>query len=145
MTGVRRRLRSERGAELIELAMALPILMLVVGGIVDFGFTFRAWQVITNAAREGARIGVLPQYSCTPAAGGDVERRVADYMASAGMAGHTVDAGIVQVNGLRSCRVRVSLDQQLPSLGVFAQFFGGNFGTVSLAAGATMRTETQAP
>ena len=125
--------------------MVLPILMLVVGGIVDFGFTFRAWQVMTNAAREGARVGVLPQYSCTPDVGGDVENRVAAYLASAGLTGVAVDAGVVQVGGLRACAVRVSLDHPLPSLGAFARFFGGNFATVPLAAGATMRTETQAP
>ena len=30
----------------------------------DFGFLFRNWEVVTNAAREGARVGVLPSYDC---------------------------------------------------------------------------------
>ena len=29
----------------------------------DFGFLFRNWEVVTNAAREGARVGVLPAYA----------------------------------------------------------------------------------
>ncbi|MCH7720860.1 MAG: pilus assembly protein, partial [Planctomycetes bacterium] len=49
----------ETGAELIELALVLPILLLVLGGIMDFGFLFLRYEVVTNAAREGARIGVL--------------------------------------------------------------------------------------
>ena len=48
--------RSERGAELIELAISLPLLLLVVFGIIDTAFLFRNYLVITNAAREGARI-----------------------------------------------------------------------------------------
>ena len=47
--------RSERGASLIETALVLPLLLLLVGGIVDFGFAFNNYITITNAAREGAR------------------------------------------------------------------------------------------
>jgi hypothetical protein len=47
--------RSDRGASLIETALVLPLLLLLVGGIVDFGFAFNNYITITNAAREGAR------------------------------------------------------------------------------------------
>ena len=53
--GLRRRLRGESGAELIETALTLPLLLLVVVGIIEFGFVFQKYEVITNAAREGAR------------------------------------------------------------------------------------------
>ena len=56
------RLRSERGAELIEFALVLPLLMFIILGLVDFGFMFQRFEVVTNAAREGARIAVLPGY-----------------------------------------------------------------------------------
>ena len=55
-----RRRRSERGAELIELALVLPILLLVFAAIVDFALMFQRFLVVSNAAREGARIAVLP-------------------------------------------------------------------------------------
>ena len=57
---IRRRVRHERGAELIEMALVLPLLMLIIMGIMDFGFLFREMSVVTNAAREGARAGILP-------------------------------------------------------------------------------------
>ncbi len=57
---IRRGWRSESGAELVELALALPLLLLVVMGIIDFGFLFQRYEVVTNAAREGARIATLP-------------------------------------------------------------------------------------
>jgi Flp pilus assembly protein TadG len=145
MKTLRRRVRSERGAELIELAMVTPILLLVIGGIVDFGFLFRSWQVITNAAREGARVGVLPNYTCNANAGSDVVTRVNAYLDSSGVSGAVVQAVTSVTGGVTSCVVRVSLNQPLPSLGVFGQFFGGNFGSVPLASTATMRTEVQAP
>ena len=58
----RRRLRSERGAELVEFALILPLLLFIILGLVDFGFMFQRFEVVTNAAREGARIAVLPGY-----------------------------------------------------------------------------------
>ncbi len=70
-----RRLRSERGAELIELALVLPILLLVFAGIVDFGLMFQRFLTVSNAAREGARIAVLPGYTQA-----DVQNRVTQYV-----------------------------------------------------------------
>jgi Flp pilus assembly protein TadG len=54
---------SERGAELVEFAFVLPILLVVIGGIVDFGLLFQRYEVVTNAAREGARLASLPGYN----------------------------------------------------------------------------------
>ena len=72
--------RSASGAELIEFAFALPLLLVLVMGIADFGFILQRFEVLTNAAREGARVAILPGY--TPA---DVTARVDQYVASAGL------------------------------------------------------------
>jgi len=53
----------ERGAVLVEFAVTLPLLLLVLVGILDFGFVFQQYEVMTNAAREGARMAVLPGYA----------------------------------------------------------------------------------
>jgi Flp pilus assembly protein TadG len=58
-----KRLRSERGAALIETAITLPLVLLVAVSIFEFGRAYQTWQVLTNAAREGARIAVLPDYT----------------------------------------------------------------------------------
>jgi Flp pilus assembly protein TadG len=141
----RRGLRSERGAEIIELALVTPLLLLILGAIIDFGFVFRSWEVVTNAAREGARVGVLPSYSCTDGLAGDVEPRVNDYLAAAGISGATIDVATQTVGGFTSCDVVVSISQPLPSLGVFGLIFGGNFTSVQVAGGASMRAEVQGP
>ena len=46
----------ERGVSFVELAIFLPVLLLIIAGVVDYGFALREVQVIASAAREGARI-----------------------------------------------------------------------------------------
>lgn len=60
MTRLFRRLHDDRGNALIETAFVLPLLLLVSVSVFEFGRAFQYWQVLTNAAREGARIAVLP-------------------------------------------------------------------------------------
>jgi Flp pilus assembly protein TadG len=151
MRSIDRRWRSDRGSELIELAMVTPILMLMLAGIFDFGFLFRSWEIVTNAAREGARVGVLPAYSCDAATPDDIQSRVDAYMAASGIgdpSSYEVNVDNIDVattaGTFTACAVTVELTQPLPSLSVIGQIFGGNFGTVPVAAAAVMRAETQA-
>jgi Flp pilus assembly protein TadG len=48
-------LHGEHGQGLVELAMVVPLLLLLALGTVDFGLAFRTYISLTNAAREGAR------------------------------------------------------------------------------------------
>ena len=50
----------ERGNAMVEAAMTLPILLLLMVGIFEVGRAYETWQVVTNAAREGARLAMLP-------------------------------------------------------------------------------------
>jgi hypothetical protein len=140
--------RSERGAEIIELVLVTPLLLMLLGAMFDFGFLFRNWEVVTNAAREGARMGALPSYACDGSTT-DISERIDDYMAAAGIDGgytvQTKDDSIVTAAGtFNGCLVFVELTQPLPTLSIFGKFFGGAFGTVPVRATAFMRTETQA-
>jgi Flp pilus assembly protein TadG len=54
-----REARKERGAAALEFALALPLLMTLVLGLIDFGYLFYLQLVVQNAAREGARAGSL--------------------------------------------------------------------------------------
>jgi Flp pilus assembly protein TadG len=67
--------RSERGTALLETAIVLPLLLFVAVGIIEFGRAYQTWQVLTNAAREGARVAVLPGTT-----DGAVTTRVQDYL-----------------------------------------------------------------
>ncbi len=48
---------------MLETAITLPLILLVSVGIFEFGRAYQVQQVLTNAAREGARIAVLPGYT----------------------------------------------------------------------------------
>jgi Flp pilus assembly protein TadG len=58
-----KRFRNQRGAALIETAITIPLVLLVSVSIFEFGRAYQTWQVLTNAAREGARVAVLEQYT----------------------------------------------------------------------------------
>ena len=60
---------------MVETALTLPLLLLLSVSVFEFGRAFQHWQVLTNAAREGARIAVLP--GMTDEA---IETRVHDYI-----------------------------------------------------------------
>lgn len=78
---MRKRLKSERGAALLEAAITIPLVLLICVGIFEFGRAFQTWQVLTNAAREGARIAVLSDTTDE-----QVRQIVRDYITSGGLA-----------------------------------------------------------
>ena len=87
-TNIRRR---ERGAALVEAAITVPIILLISVGIFEFGRAYQTWQVLTNAAREGARLAVI-----NGSTDSDVTTRVRNYM-SAGQLPNAATA-IVMIN-----------------------------------------------
>jgi Flp pilus assembly protein TadG len=56
------KLRSRKGSEVVEFALVLPVLLIIVFGILDFGLAIYDKAVITNASREGARAGIVYRY-----------------------------------------------------------------------------------
>lgn len=57
---IRRKLRrDERGQALVELALVVPVLLLLVLGIFEFGRLLNAYMTVQHACREGARLGML--------------------------------------------------------------------------------------
>ena len=77
---MKKRIRSERGAALLEAALIMPMILLISVGIFEFGRAYQASQVLTNAAREGARLAVLEGRT-----DGDVRARVNQYVTDGGL------------------------------------------------------------
>jgi len=65
---------SHRAQGLVELALALPVLLMLIMGIVDLGLAIRSYVMVTNAAREGARYAIV-----CPATDASIQSRVVDY------------------------------------------------------------------
>jgi len=56
------KLKNEKGTSAVEFALVLPIFIMLVFGIFQFGIAFNNWIAITHAAREGARLAAVGQY-----------------------------------------------------------------------------------
>jgi len=145
-----RRLRGARGAELIEMALILPILLVVIAGIVDFALMFQAAEVVTNAAREGARVCVLPGYNCIGGGGGDAAVRVDEYLAASGLTGwHNTDVSGFTIGGGGSgappsngVEVNVAYQHRFIALGPILALVRGSFASaITLNATSRMRVE----
>jgi Flp pilus assembly protein TadG len=164
----RGRFRSERGAELIEMMLVTPLLLLIFASIFDFAVLFRGWETVTNAAREGARVASLPAFMD---ADDSIRQRVEQYMQSAGLASactlETITAQsecpVADVPGACSVCVKpqtiptpdggsfsarsvtVVFKQQLPTLSGVAPLVGGSaYSNVSVGSTSLMRTEAPA-
>jgi Flp pilus assembly protein TadG len=57
--------RNQRGAAAVEFALVLPILLLVVFGIINFGIVLAQKSSLANAVRAGARYGTVNSYTTT--------------------------------------------------------------------------------
>lgn len=55
--GLRRSRQRERGQSLVEFAVALPVFMLLLFGMLEFGLAFNQHLTLEYATREGARVG----------------------------------------------------------------------------------------
>jgi Flp pilus assembly protein TadG len=75
-----KRMKSEKGAALIEAAVTVPIILLISVGIFEFGRAYQTQQVLVNAAREGARLAVID--GSTDA---EVRARVNAYLTGGGL------------------------------------------------------------
>jgi Flp pilus assembly protein TadG len=86
-----KRMRSEKGAALIEAAITVPIILLICVGIFEFGRAYQTMQVLTNAAREGARMAVI-----TTSKDEDITARVRDYMKAGSLKEHATATVTIQ-------------------------------------------------
>jgi Flp pilus assembly protein TadG len=79
----------ERGSQLVELAMVLPVLLVLTAGVVDFARAWNARQILANAAREGTRLGISQPTSDldnnNPPSIQQICQSVADYLSAQNM------------------------------------------------------------
>lgn len=140
----RRETAGERGQSLVEFAIALPVLLAIVIGIFEFGMAWNQRQVITNAAREGARVLALPQVH--PDSASTV---VSSYLTTANLdpnlatisADEGAGGGVVGNQAI----VAVAYPYQFRFIGPIVALLQGDdsamAGTISLQTTAVMRNE----
>ena len=121
-----KKLKSERGQAMVEFAMIVPIFLLLVFAIVDFGMGLYSWITVTNAAREGARMGTVGADSAT------ITQRVKDTAGSLNNSNLTVT--VTNAQGTPGSSVKVDVDYQYhlitPVGNILHLISGGNISSV---------------
>ena len=126
--------KNDRGAAIIEFAIALPILVILLLGIIEFGWVLNGYITITGAAREGARVAIV---------GGDyddVKDAVDRHIESLPSLSLEEDSPDISEATDVGDELTVTLKGSLPLLIGFFEFLG-NEGNFEYTAQSTMRRE----
>jgi Flp pilus assembly protein TadG len=141
-----KRYRSEKGAALLEAAITLPIILLISVGIFEFGRAYQTWQVLTNAAREGARMAVIN--GTTDAA---VTARVRAYMQAGSLPNYatatvTVTRGVVLTAADTASKIQINYPFQFmvlnPVVRLVAPSDTKTGAPITMQSSALMRNES---
>ena len=126
---IRNSLENEKGQSLVEFALVVPLLLLLVIGIAEFGRAWMAQNILTGAAREAVRILAVPPGPITP------QDRADNVLNSAG-----ITTANVSVNdpGAAFGPVSVTITYNFPT--AVAGFFPG-LDNIPLFSTTTMRRE----
>ncbi len=127
-----KQLRGERGSNAVEFGLVVPILLILVLGIVEFGHAFQVQGTLSAAAREGARAMALRN---DPAQARDAVQEAASVLtpgitdAQISISPSSCPAGTTATN------VRLTIDYPMPFL---TDFFGAS---VDLTGTGVMRCQ----
>lgn len=134
--------RRDSGQSLLEFAIVLPILLALLVGIFEFGVAWNRKQVLTNAAREGARLAVLPGITNPDT----VDFVVDSYLTSAGITPASVTRNYAGLCG--SCTgetvtVQLQMDHTMPFVSAISGLLSASptAGSVPLTSIVNMRHE----
>lgn len=126
--------RPRRGAAALEFALLLPLFLLIIFGILEFGRALMVYQVTTNAAREAARRSVIAGTT-----NGEVTGLINDYLdgASVSPTGRTIE--ILDENGNAGTMGDISSHQEV-TIVITVPFEQNNLGLSRFLANKQMQT-----
>lgn len=126
------RRRTQGGQSLVEVAFVLPILVLILLGIFDFGRAVYAYNAVSNAAREAVRLAIVDQNAAA------VEAQAQD--SALGLDGSSVSVTFttcpapVQIG----CPATVTVDHQWTAI---TPIIGSIIGSIDLSSTTEMPIE----
>lgn len=135
-----RLVRDERGTAAVEFTMVLPIMLVLVFGIVELGSAWQARQTLTNASREGARLGSV--HASEGVTADEIVQTVETFLTASGFTGTGINVALTGAgSGFTTgdqVTVEVTADWSLP---VLSSLLPNTLGTVTLGARTVMRHE----
>jgi Flp pilus assembly protein TadG len=142
-----RRDEQESGAAMVEFAIVLPLLMLILFGIIEFGVVLYNKAVLTNASREGARAGIVyVNYTSSPSQA-NAGAAVSNYLSKAPIisltgAAPSITPAVTGTCNAQGAQLTVNLSYTHSFLVLSnLSFFGALPATVVLTGETVMRCE----
>lgn len=122
---------SDRGQSIVEFALVVPLLLLLLVGIIEFGRLWMTMNVLTGAAREGVRIAAV-----TAPDEDRVINTVQNYLISANLSGSTITVSGPNASSEVTVTVQLNYDT------IFFGFIPGLSSSFQLTRSATMHWES---
>jgi Flp pilus assembly protein TadG len=135
----------DAGQTLVEFSLILPIFLLLLFALVDFGRAFFTWQIVTNASREGARAAAVQSDAAT------VNTKIyssfcSSWPSTSSCAIDTSKLSVTKTNvqGARGSEVKIALSYNfnfVTPIGPILGLFGGSISAPTIASTSSMRLE----
>ncbi len=127
---------SEGGTAALEFALILPLFLILIFGVVEFGLILYYKGLITHAGREGARWGAL--YTIPRRTNGDVQTYVGNFLTSVNLTGATIT--VSGAGGVQGTPLSVRVDYPYEYV-VLSHLIGLFAGPLTLSAETVMVLE----
>lgn len=121
----------------LEFALVLPLFLMLIFGVMDFGLAMYAKGLITNASQEGARFGAI--YRLNPLTVGDIQTHVQSYLQAAGFT-DPVTVSVTGAGGPSGSPLSVRVDYAYQML-TLPDLVAGLTGDLKLSAETVRRLE----
>ena len=99
--------KSQVGQAMVEMALVLPILVILISGILDFGWLCYNKVALNNAAREGARYAVIHYAPASSWAADTIDIMQSSYVGVTGASATVIDPYDSQIKAVMSANVPV--------------------------------------
>ena len=125
-------LSGEKGGSAVEFAIILPILVMLIFGIIQFGIAYNKYVAVAHAVREGARLAAVGLYEDP---GFDFEQAVRD-------SAPTIDIETISVENPEGLEIGNPVVVTIAVETFFIEIpMAGSWGPIQLTSQATMRRE----
>lgn len=130
--------RGEQGQAIVETALIVPMIVLLIFGILEFGRFYNAWIVITQASREGARVAAVECTLSAATCAADVNTKVDASLGGLNLGSRTISLTPGPYSAGSAVTVTVGYQMSVITP-IVATFLPGN--PFTLTSSATMRLE----
>ncbi len=135
-----RKRRFEAGTTIVEATIVLPLMLMLTFGILEFGISFTRWNSLTNAVREGARMGVVFRAPCVAGTVTTlIETTVSDFADSSGLDPASITTTVTGACGGTGTQLTVTATS--PYNYVVLSALAGLASSAPLSARTVMRNE----